>query len=219
MLGMRQTRSEIEHRSCLLAGLTARAAVEGASGPGTLDGYAAVWNEEAEIGWFREEMVRGAFLDSIKEDDQRALIDHDTGLVIGRRSAGTLRLKEDDKGLKVEMDLPDTSYARDLYASVERGDIDGMSIGFEVVEEEHIRPGDHGDEKRELDLWRVTKAKLMEVSAVTFPAYEGTSVSTRSQKRREEARDKPLLEQAESKRKLRERRLRVLRLRQGGDLT
>lgn len=216
MQGMRTRTGEIERRGLLATQLSARAAEEGASGPGSLDGYAAVWNEETEIGWFREEMVKGAFAASIQEDDQRALIDHDTGKVIGRRSAGTLRLKEDDKGLQVEMDLPDTSYARDLFASVARGDTDGMSIGFNVLEEEHIRPGTHGDEEREKDLWRITKAQLMEVSVVTFPAYEGTSVSTRCRTRREEARDKPSVERAESKRKLRERRLRVLRLKQGG---
>lgn len=123
-----------------------RAAAEGAEdgeentdstgSPGTLEGYAAVFNEETDLYFWREMIAPGAFAESIKEDDQRALVNHDTSLVIGRSSTDSLRCQEDKTGLRVEIDLPDTTYARDLYACVERGDIDGMSIGFLIQGEE-----------------------------------------------------------------------------------
>lgn len=157
------------------------------SGPGTLEGVAAVYDQEIDLYWYRESIAPGAFSDSLEADDQRALVNHDTSLVIGRTSSGTLRCEDADDGLRVEIDLPDTSYGRDIYESVSRGDIDGMSIGFRVQTEEHILP-EEGSEER-VSLWRVTRAELLEVSPVAFPAYEGTSVSARSMDRREAARN------------------------------
>jgi HK97 family phage prohead protease len=100
----------------------------------TIAGYAAVFNDVADIGGsFREIIAPGAFKDTLG-GDVRALVDHDSGRVIGRSTAGTLRLNEDDKGLKVEIDLPDTSDGRDLAVSLTRGDISGMSFGFRVTQ-------------------------------------------------------------------------------------
>lgn len=216
MIPMNELRSDGRERRVLCGKLRAKAGgkhddKEERSSPGTLEGYAAVFNEETDLGWFRESIAPGAFADSIEEDDQRALVNHDTSLVIGRRSNGTLRLKEDAEGLQAEIDLPDTTYARDLHAAVERGDIDGMSIGFEVQREER-EVGDTA--KGETDLWRVTRAKLYEVSPVTFPAYEGTSVSARSKERRESEKKRAgagLDPSATIKRQ--EQRLRMLKLR------
>ena len=148
----------------------------------TLRGYAAVFNSETEIGgYFREVIAPGAFADSI-DTDVRALVDHDSGRVIGRTKAGSLRLSEDDRGLAVEIDLPDTTDGRDLAALVERGDIDGMSFGFSVRKEEW-------DETVTPPLRTILAAELFEVSAVTWPAYADTELAMRSLGKSEKPRD------------------------------
>lgn len=137
-------------------------------------GYAALFNSETDIGGsFREVIARGAFAETIKTSDVRALIDHDTGRVIGRSSAGTLRLREDDKGLAVEIDLPDTTDGRDLAVQLERGDITGMSFGFRVTHDEWDETGD-------IPTRTIHKVDLFEVSAVAFPAYPDTAIALRS---------------------------------------
>lgn len=137
-------------------------------------GYAALFNSEADIGgYFREVIAPGAFRETLKNDDIRALIDHDTGRVIGRSTAGTLRLKEDDKGLSVEIDLPDTTDGRDLAVQLERGDISGMSFGFIVRHDEW-------DETSDPPTRTIHAVDLREVSAVAFPAYGDTEIALRS---------------------------------------
>jgi len=137
-------------------------------------GYAALFNSEVDIGgYFREVIAPGAFRETLKNDDIRALIDHDTGRVIGRSSAGTLRLKEDDKGLSVEIDLPDTTDGRDLAVQLERGDISGMSFGFIVRHDEW-------DETSDPPTRTIHAVDLREVSAVAFPAYDDTEIGLRS---------------------------------------
>ena len=145
-------------------------------------GHAAVFNQIGDGGWFREQVAPGAFRDSIKNDDIRALINHDRNMLLGRNTAGTLELSEDDKGLLVSIIPPDTQYARDLKVSIGRGDMSGMSIGFEIQKESR-EEGEDG----ELDLFTIERAKLWEVSPVTFPFYEQTDVSLRD---REAWRDK-----------------------------
>lgn len=141
----------------------------------TLVGYAAVFNSRTQLGWFDEEIAPGAFAQSLADgDDVRALFNHDTARVIGRRGAGTLRIEEDATGLRVEIDLPDTTTARDLVASIERGDIDGMSFGFRAREQEWIEREDESELRRLIDV------ELIEVSPVTFPAYADTSIAQRS---------------------------------------
>jgi len=140
----------------------------------TVAGYAAVFGEIADInGYFEEVIARGAFTETLKVADVRAYFDHDRGRVLGRSSAGTLRLKEDSKGLFAEIDLPDTSDGRDVATLIERGDISGMSFGFRMVRHEW-------DETK--DPWKRTilEVELMEVSIVSEPAYEGTSIALRS---------------------------------------
>jgi HK97 family phage prohead protease len=139
----------------------------------TIAGYAAVFNDIADIGGsFREIIAPGAFKDTLA-GDIRALVDHDSGRVIGRSTAGTLRLTEDDKGLRVEVDLPDTTDGRDLAVSLTRGDISGMSFGFRVK-------SDEWDESASIPLRTIRSVELFEVSAVAFPAYEGTELALRS---------------------------------------
>ena len=115
----------------------------------------------------------GAFSETLKSSDVRALINHDTGRVIGRSSAGTLRLAEDEMGLSVEIDLPDTSDGRDLAVQLERGDISGMSFGFRVMHDEWDETGD-------MPMRTIHMLELLEVSAVAFPAYADTEIALRS---------------------------------------
>lgn len=137
-------------------------------------GYAALFNSQTDIGgFFKETILPGAFADTLKTSDVRALIDHDSGRVIGRKSVGTLRLSEDGKGLAVEVDLPDTSDGRDLAVQLSRGDISGMSIGFNVTHDEW-------DESGAIPVRTIHKVELIEVSAVAFPAYDDTSLALRS---------------------------------------
>jgi HK97 family phage prohead protease len=104
--------------------LTSPLEVRAADAVRTASGYAAMFNSETEIaGAFREVIAPGAFAETLKSADVRALVDHDTGRVIGRMSAGTLRLSEDATGLRAEIDLPDTTEGRDLAVLLERGDI------------------------------------------------------------------------------------------------
>jgi HK97 family phage prohead protease len=136
-------------------------------------GYAAVFNSETDIGgYFREVIAPGAFSEAVKQD-VRALLDHDSGRIIGRTSAGTLRLTEDDKGLAVEIDLPDTTDGRDAAVLVERGDLTGMSFGFIVTHDEWDETGD-------TPVRTIHKVDLHEVSIVAFPAYDDTSIAMRS---------------------------------------
>ncbi|MDO3431181.1 HK97 family phage prohead protease [Rhizobium sp. CBN3] len=139
----------------------------------TLVGYAAVFERLAMIGgYFQEKIAPGAFATAIK-GDIRALVDHDSGRVIGRTKSGTLRLAEDGTGLKVEIDVPNTTDGNDIWELVERGDISGMSFGFRVTKETWDETGD-------VPVRTIQALELMEVSAVAFPAYEDTTIGVRS---------------------------------------
>ena len=140
---------------------------------GGITGYAAVFNRWSEdLGFFKEKIQEGAFKKSIKENDIRALINHDPNLIIGRTKNKTLTLSEDDKGLLYDVQLPDTSYANDLRESIKRKDITQNSFGFQTIQDEWSKDGS----KRTL-----MEVKLSDVSPVTFPAYKQTSVALRKQ--------------------------------------
>lgn len=140
-----------------------------------IEGYFAVFNEVYEL-WpgATESIERGAFA-GVTGSDVRALTNHETTLVLGRTRAGTLTLYEDEKGLFGRIVInPDDADAMSLYARVKRGDVDQCSFGFDIAEEiTEIR--DDGTIH-----WTITRIDpLYEVSVVTFPAYETTSVSAR----------------------------------------
>lgn len=134
-------------------------------------GHASVFNQRTDLGWFDEMVSPGAFKDSIGVDDVRALFNHDPNFVLGRNKSGTLELREDEKGLWTKIIPPDTQTARDLKVLIERGDIDQMSFGFEILEREW-RSG----EGKENDLQVLKKVRLWDVSPVTFPAYKQTDI-------------------------------------------
>lgn len=150
---------------------------EGEEGKRTLAGYAVKWEMKSHpLGWdsFREQFKRGAFTESLGEDDQRALWSHDTSKVLGRTGNGTLRLFEDDIGLRFEMDLPNTTIGNDTYETVKRGDVDGVSFGFRATRQ------DWDESDPENVVRTITVAKLFEISPVAFPAYPDSAVSARS---------------------------------------
>jgi HK97 family phage prohead protease len=148
--------------------------VETRSGsPAKLRGHSAVFNTLSEnLGFFREKIRPGAFAKSIQNDDIRALFNHNPDHVLGRTKSGTLALSEDVRGLYMEVKPPDSQVARDLVASIKRGDIDQQSFGFQVIADDWSTEG--GLEVREL-----IEVKLFDVSPVTFPAYLATDVSVR----------------------------------------
>lgn len=142
-------------------------------------GHAAVFNQETDIGgYFRELILPGAFTETIGQDDIRALFNHNPDFVLGRNAAKTLTLTEDAEGLRVEIEPPDTQFARDLAVSIERGDIDQMSFAFEIRSSDDVEwvRGAKGM----LDLRKIKKVRLYDVSPVTFPAYEGTDIAMRA---------------------------------------
>lgn len=153
-----------------------------ADGKATLRGYASVFNVETVIGsapfGFREQVAPEAFDDALKNDDVRALFNHNPDILLGRTESGTLRLSVDSKGLRYDVDLPDTAQARDVRTLIQRGDVSGSSFGFTVEADEW---DEREVKKGKLPLRTIRKVVLYDVSPVTYPAYPQTSVSARSQ--------------------------------------
>ena len=143
-----------------------------------LAGYAALFDTPATLGTFEERIAVGAFTATLGRDDVRALFNHDPNLVLGRTSNGTLQLQEDSRGLRYEVTLPDTTWARDLWASVQRGDITQSSFAFAVEADGEDWKRDRRPPQRIL-----TAVRLFDVSPVTYPAYAQTTVSARAEAR------------------------------------
>lgn len=146
-----------------------------------ITGYASVFYRAGEPGTeFRiyddvvERIGPNAFDDTLKTADVRGLFNHDVNQILGRSSSGTLRLSVDSRGLKFEIDTPDTTIGRDVKTLLERGDITGSSFAFIPTSTTYER-ADNGD----IVLVR-NAVKLIDVGPVTFPAYTGTEASTRT---------------------------------------
>lgn len=139
-----------------------------------IEGYFSVFNSDYAL-WpgAAERVAPGAFRKTLG-GDVRALADHDSRLVLGRTTAGTLELREDDKGLwgRIKINERDGD-AMNLYARVQRGDISQCSFGFDILDEEFEEREDGSV------LWTIREVKLYEVSVVTFPAYVETSANAR----------------------------------------
>lgn len=144
----------------------------------TIEGYFAVFNSNYEIApGMTESVAPGAFSRTIS-GDIRALINHDTTLVLGRTKANTLKLREDSHGLWGEIDInPNDVDAMNLYERVKRGDVDQCSFGF-YVRSEDTDISENGDIH-----WTLKDVDLFEVSCCTFPAYEQTNISARAAER------------------------------------
>ncbi len=144
---------------------------------GEIQGYAAVFNQVAEI-WpgFREVIRPGAFARAIEEGaDVRALWNHDPNYVLGRRGSGTLAIQEDEHGLRYVVKPPKAQWAEGVQETIGRGDVNQSSFAFVVRLERWTQDAENGFSLREL-----LDVDLIDVSPVTYPAYEGTSVGLRS---------------------------------------
>ncbi|KJZ83281.1 Phosphate starvation-inducible protein PhoH, predicted ATPase [Clostridium sp. IBUN13A] len=140
-----------------------------------IEGYFVVFNSQTELWQGAYEEIAPQALDNTLSNDIRALINHDTRLVLGRNKSGTLDLKVDSRGLWGSIKInPNDTDAVNLYERVKRGDVDQCSFGFNVTSEETDWRED-GTVK-----WTITGVDLHEVSVVTFPAYEDTGVAARS---------------------------------------
>jgi len=116
----------------------------------------------------REVIMVGAFTESLRTEDQRALWNHDRAIVLGRKSANTLRLGEDQSGVSVEIDFPDSPEGISKHESVRRGDVSEMSFGFRDIDvKEEVKV----ENARKIYTRTVIKASLKEVSPVTWAAY------------------------------------------------
>lgn len=137
--------------------------------------YFAVYNTIYPMWPGESETIAPGAFDGCEERDVRALIDHDSRLVLGRTTAGTLKLTPDEKGLYGVIEVNENdSDAMNLYSRVQRGDVTQCSFGFDIDEIEY-RPQPDGTV---LDV--IKRVTLYEVSVVTFPAYEETSAEARS---------------------------------------
>jgi len=145
----------------------------------TIQGYAVKWNELSNPigGLFVEKFERGAFTESLKTNNQKAFWSHNSNYVLGSTRSNTLRLSEDDVGLRFEVDLPDSTWGNDAYTSIKRGDVDNVSFGFSLVNKDSEAWEDRSDG---VLIRTVKTANLFEISPVAFPAYPQTEVSARS---------------------------------------
>lgn len=143
----------------------------------TIEGVAAVVNKRTDLGWFEEEIMPGAF-DSVLKDDVRALFNHDPNFPLARSvdGQGTLKLSIDDNGdLRYSYKTPNRSYAKDLDDAIRSGDVSQSSFAFSIKREEWIQRDNDKELRQILEI-----EKLYDVSPVTYPAYQDTSVAKRS---------------------------------------
>ena len=165
-------------------------ATEGENGEKIITGRPIVYEAKTDLGYFDEVIARGA-LDGADLRDVRFLVNHNTSMIPlarSRRNNGnsTMKLSTDFDGMNmdfVKLDVENNSDARALYSAVQRGDITGMSFMFSIDAQEWL------DLESDHPTRRITKiGKVVEVSAVTFPAYDSTEISARSKEALESAR-------------------------------
>lgn len=155
------------------------------SGKLAIEGYFAVFDSIYQIAPGLSESIAPDAFDKTLSGDIRALINHDTTLVLGRTKANTLQLKTDAHGLWGHIDInPKDSDAMNLYNRVQRGDVDQCSFGFDIVNEETEFREDGSIH------WTIKEVELYEVSPCTFPAYEETNIAARKKEAEEVKRRK-----------------------------
>lgn len=176
-----------ERRNLSLADAGCEVREDPSTGEKSFVGHAAVFNSRTAIGnpltyGFYEEIAPGSFTKTISEGDARMLVDHNSYYVVSRVSAGTLNLAQDAQGLAVSSQLDgNLSYVNDLRTNLSNGNITGMSFGFNVVKDdwttEQVRTSD--GQEADVEVRTIQEVRLIEVSAVTFPAYEETDAGLR----------------------------------------
>lgn len=181
---------EILRRSISLAASALRLERRAEGQPETIMGYGAVFYNSADAGteyvmegWFgqiKERIAPGAFDRALREDDVRALYNHNPDALLGRNIAGTLRLSVDAKGLRYEIDPPDTQCGRDVLTSLRRGDLTGSSFAFIPRE---VRWTEVSGENGQPDVMirEIMDLELCDVSPVTYPAYSAATAGVRSE--------------------------------------
>lgn len=142
-----------------------------------ISGYVVKFNQRSQLIWgeFYERVAKGAFIRSLQENTIKALWNHRSDFVLGSSKNSTLRLYEDNTGLRFEIDLPNSTWGRDAFESIQRGDVDGMSFGFNVRQ-------DAWQYLKDEDIYERTllDVNLFEVSPTPFPAYPDSEVDQRS---------------------------------------
>lgn len=153
----------------------------------TIEGYGALFNRETVIGyWFREVILPGAFTDSIADGDIRVAFNHDANFILGRTSAKTAIVSEDETGLRYEATPPATR--ADVVESIKRKDVTGSSFAFSI-ESDDDEEWDYSEVKAgKLPLRKIKRATLFETGPVAWPAYDDTTVSARAVAKVEEAK-------------------------------
>lgn len=140
-----------------------------------IEGYFAVFNSVYQIAPGLSESIAPTAFDKTISGDIRALINHDTTLVVGRTAANTLQLRIEARGLWGQIRInPNDQDAMNAWARVQRGDVDGCSMGFEIIREDTEVREDGSIH------WTIEELKLYEVSICTFPAYEETNIQART---------------------------------------
>ncbi|UAN42635.1 MULTISPECIES: HK97 family phage prohead protease [unclassified Enterobacter] len=176
--------------------------------PTRIIGYGSVFNSRSEPLWgFREIIKPGAF-DDVLGDDVRGLFNHDPNFILGRSASGTLTVSTDERGLRYDIEAPDTQTIRDLVlAPMLRGDINQSSFAFRVA-----RDGERWYEDEDgVVICEISRfSRLFDVSPVTYPAYTEADYGVRSMKAWLEARDSGALQKAINQRMARERVLTLL---------
>ncbi len=158
---------EVRHMNIELRSVEAEDRVE-------LIGYPVLFNTLSnDLGGFKEKINKNAFTKSLETSDVRALFEHNPQKVLGRESAGTLKLESRTKGIEMIVKPPNTGWALDLLTSIERGDINQMSFGFKVIDDSFTK-------EDEVIIRTIKEANIRDVSIVSFPAYPETKVALRS---------------------------------------
>ncbi len=142
-----------------------------------ISGYAVKFNQKSKkLGNFYEVIAPHA-LDGVDLSDVKCLVDHQFSKILGRTKAGTLKLSIDSIGLKFSVEIPNTTYANDLYASIKRGDVDECSFGFKVDESNKL--AQTVTRQPDGNYLRIVKRieSLAEISIVANPAYNATSAN------------------------------------------
>lgn len=158
-----------------------------ADGSEVIIGYGAVFFDGSEGSQFRlwddfiERVMPEAFDNAVKRDDVRGLFNHDPSHLLGRTKSATMTLSVDKKGLRYEIEAPDTQTGRDVLASIKRGDLSGSSFSFTVDKATWLEEGD-------TMIRELRDVTLYDVGPVTFPAYEATTTGVRSKGDADEAR-------------------------------
>jgi len=159
----------------------------------TAVGYAAVFDSTSQnLGGFVERVAPNSFRKTIQETDVRALFNHDADSLLGRSGNGTLRLMEDDHGLRYEVDLPNTTLGRDVAELLKRGDLNGSSFGFRTISDSWTQTEDG------YPLRILNELAIRDVGPVTFPAYEASEASLRSLAESKELTIEEVVEAAET---------------------